>query len=689
MPQYLAPGVFIEEIAGAKPIEGVGTATGAFVGLAERGPIGEAVLVTNFTQFTETFGGFIANGYLAYSVSQFFLEGGTRAWVVRTCHYTTITSAASKTAVTSTITLKDRAGTPLDTLKIDALSPGSWGDQIGVLVSDATQDAANKFRLRIRFRDMEVEDFDGLAVDSVMGAINGASKYIKVTDIPSATLGATKRPANSAVAFNGLSIWALERGVTVAIAAGTSGGGTFKIVVTRGASAEPSFDNLTMSDVKTKVNGVSRLIAVNVTNASSPPTIPTVATALPFFALSAGWDGLIGLSLVDRAATPVNTLRVSARQDQVTVAITDPLNDPTNRFKIVVKLNGVQKETFDDQTMASVEEAVNGISEYIEVDDLQSGSAVPTNRPALMGDTSVPTGLNDADFLGDEGAKNGMHALDIIDDMNILAMPDRAGDREVIIGAYTYCQNRKDCFFVADPPFGLSPLQALQFKQGTVDPWTGNGFNTSYGALYYPWIKVSDPLTGKTKDVPPSGAVVGTYSFTDVQRGVHKAPAGITEGYLNSAVGIERQITRGEQELLNPNGINAIRQFPSAGIVVWGARTLSADAEWKYVNVRRLILFIEESIEDGSQWVVFEPNDRSLWAKVKRDVTAFLTVVWQSGALFGATPQEAFYVKIDDENNPQETRDLGRLIIDIGVAPTKPAEFVIFRITQKTQGAKA
>ena len=209
-----------------------------------------------------------------------------------------------------------------------------------------------------------------------------------------------------------------------------------------------------------------------------------------------------------------------------------------------------------------------------------------------------------------------------------------------------------------------------------------------YGALYYPWIAVTDPVTGKNKYVPPSGAVAGTYSSTDVLRGVHKAPAGTIDGYLNSAVGIERLVSKGEQELLNPEGINVIRSFPGAGIVVWGARTLSADPEWRYINVRRLLLFIEESLDNGTQWVVFEPNDRSLWARVKRDMTAFLTIVWRAGALFGSAQEEAFFVKIDDENNPPEVRDAGMLIIEIAVAPVKPAEFVIIRITQRTPANK-
>ncbi|MFA6284742.1 MAG: phage tail sheath C-terminal domain-containing protein, partial [Desulfurivibrionaceae bacterium] len=177
---------------------------------------------------------------------------------------------------------------------------------------------------------------------------------------------------------------------------------------------------------------------------------------------------------------------------------------------------------------------------------------------------------------------------------------------------------------------------------------------------------------------------VGTYSSCDVKRGVHKAPAGTVEGYLNSAMGIERIVTKGEHDTLNPAGVNVIRAFPGTGICVWGALTTTTDAEWKYVNVRRLFLFLEESIDEGTQWVVFEPNDPSLWGSVNRNITAFLTRVWRDGALFGKTPDEAFFVKIDEENNPPENRDAGQLIIEVGVAPVKPAEFVIIRIQQKT-----
>jgi phage tail sheath protein FI len=188
-----------------------------------------------------------------------------------------------------------------------------------------------------------------------------------------------------------------------------------------------------------------------------------------------------------------------------------------------------------------------------------------------------------------------------------------------------------------------------------------------------------DPATNLPINIPPSGHMAGIWARNDATRGVHKAPA---NEVVRGVIGLAYQTTKGEQDTLNPNGVNCIRAFPGRGIRVWGARTVSSDPAWRYISVRRLFNFVEKSIEGGTQWVVFEPNDRKLWARVRRDVTAFLKVVWRSGALFGSTPGEAFYVKCDDELNPPETRDLGQLIIEIGLSPVKPAEFVIFRISQ-------
>jgi phage tail sheath protein FI len=228
---------------------------------------------------------------------------------------------------------------------------------------------------------------------------------------------------------------------------------------------------------------------------------------------------------------------------------------------------------------------------------------------------------------------------------------------------------------IIDPPPGLSPQQVLD--------WRVNGakYDSSYAALYYPWITVYDPKTQKNIQVPPSGHMAGLWARTDTQRGVHKAPANeVVRGALDLGV----HTTKGERDLLNPEGINCIVAFPGQGIRAWGARTLSSDPEWKYIPIRRLFNYLEKSIENGTQWVVFEPNDADLWARISRTITSFLTREWKNGALFGTTADQAFFVRCDAATNPPEARDAGIVLTEIGVAPVKPAEFVVFRIGQKT-----
>lgn len=203
-------------------------------------------------------------------------------------------------------------------------------------------------------------------------------------------------------------------------------------------------------------------------------------------------------------------------------------------------------------------------------------------------------------------------------------------------------------------------------------------YDSRYAALYYPWVKVFDPASGRNSLVPPSGHVA-VWARSDNERGVHKAPA---NEVIRGAVDLEIRLSKGEQDLLNPIGVNCVRAFPGRGIRIWGARTLSSDPAWRYLNVRRLFNYLEESILLGTQWVVFEPNDDRLWSSIRRNVTAFLTEEWRRGALFGRTAEEAFYVRCDRSNNPQESIDLGQVVCEIGVAPVKPAEFVIFRLSQ-------
>ncbi|WP_311214834.1 MULTISPECIES: phage tail sheath subtilisin-like domain-containing protein [unclassified Arthrobacter] len=201
-----------------------------------------------------------------------------------------------------------------------------------------------------------------------------------------------------------------------------------------------------------------------------------------------------------------------------------------------------------------------------------------------------------------------------------------------------------------------------------------------YTALYYPWIVMIDPVSGKKVTQPPSGHIAGVWARVDATRGVHKAPANEP---IQGAIDLVRRVSRGEQEVLNPAGVNCIRYFPGEGIRIWGARTKAPEAsEYRYVNVRRLTNMIKESVADGTRWVVFEPNDHTLWKSIRRDIGAFLTNVWRDGALLGTTPQQAFFVKCDEETNPPEVRDAGQVVTLIGIAPVKPAEFVIFKLMQ-------
>lgn len=257
-----------------------------------------------------------------------------------------------------------------------------------------------------------------------------------------------------------------------------------------------------------------------------------------------------------------------------------------------------------------------------------------------------------------------------IDEIALVGVPG-ALDAAIQGAVIDHCENAGDRFAILDGQ--RTTTLTPQGIQGTVR-------DSDYAALYFPWITVYDPVTNAADYVPPSGHLAGVYARVDTERGVHKAPA---NEIIRGTIGLEARLSKANQDGLNPDGINVIRAF-DGNITIWGARTLGGDGngEWKYINVRRLFLFLRESIDQGTQWVVFEPNDPSLWAKITRNITAFLTNIWRAGALFGTTPQEAFYVKCDAETNPPDVRDLGQVVTEIGVAVVKPAEFVIFRISQ-------
>lgn len=268
--------------------------------------------------------------------------------------------------------------------------------------------------------------------------------------------------------------------------------------------------------------------------------------------------------------------------------------------------------------------------------------------------------------------RSGLAGFKDVDEISIVCAPDHHKVNNLPQALIAHCELLKDRFAVlhSRPSDNLSRVPGLRGPQ-----------DTSYAAFYFPWIKIINPLTNQETVIPPSGHITGIYAATDIKRGVHKAPANVA---VAGATGLQFNIPKDEQDLLNPRGVNCLRALPGRGIRVWGARTLSTNTLWKYINLRRLSIFLEESIAKGTQWVVFEPNDHRLWARVRQTITQFLTVVWRDGAIKGTTAEDAFFVKCDRTTMTQDDIDNGRMVCCIGFAPVKPAEFVIFRVTQST-----
>ncbi|MFI7482636.1 phage tail sheath family protein [Kocuria sp. M1R5S2] len=373
---------------------------------------------------------------------------------------------------------------------------------------------------------------------------------------------------------------------------------------------------------------------------------------------------------------------------------------PEDRFKVTVTAEGRQPEVWDGVTTKkgsdNVATKVSAESKLITIEEATSGGAltkpdkgtVRLEFPEPEPEPPSTETLAADDYVGDAADRTGFSGLEAVDEVTMVAVPDLiaafeqgAIDGETLkavqLALIAHCELMGDRVAIIDPPPGLN---AQQIKEWRVDD---AGYDSKYAALYWPRLKVLDPSEGIHRFVPPSGHIAGVWARNDDTRGVHKAPA---NEVVRGVTSLETNITSKEQELLNPIGINCVRSFPGRGIRVWGARTLSSDAAWRYVNVRRLFNYLEESILQGTQFAVFEPNDPALWARIRRTVSAFLTNEWRKGALFGTSPDEAFFVKCDAETNPAEGIDAGQVVCQVGVAPVKPAEFVVFQLSQFSGG---
>ena len=438
------------------------------------------------------------------------------------------------------------------------------------------------------------------------------------------------------------------------------------------------------------LNGGGTAYVVRIGEASAPPPPPTARAEL-----NSGGDKKV-------AGYRVQALEAGPAGNDISVDVVHPTGEgaPEDTFSIVVKRAGKPEETFDNLTAKRGRQnaltVVNAQSTLIRLEETGTGGVVDRPAPttaALGGGGPAPAAppirLSPTDYVGDSADRTGFGGLEAIDPVTMVCVPDLMaayeqgmvddeGVKAVQLAMIAHCELMGDRVAILDTPPGLNAQQVREWRVDTA------GYDSKYAALYWPWVKVFDPSQAQNIFVPPSGALAGIWSRNDDTRGVHKAPG---NEVVRGAITLQTQITKGEHDLLNPVGINCIRSFPGRGIRVWGARTISSDPAWRYLNVRRLFNYLEESILGGTQWAVFEPNDHALWAKMRRTISGFLVNEWRKGALFGLTPQEAFYVKCDDETNPAEGIDAGQVVCEIGVAPVKPAEFVIFRLSQFSGGA--
>ncbi|MEV6609171.1 MULTISPECIES: phage tail sheath family protein [unclassified Kutzneria] len=411
---------------------------------------------------------------------------------------------------------------------------------------------------------------------------------------------------------------------------------------------------------------------------------------------ASGGDGAAPVAELPSSVDGRAALTVSAKRAESGISVeVQPAGEPTDdTFKLVVKRAGQPVETFDNVTTKrganNVVTVVRAQSELITVEDTKGGRVVAVPQ---IGEVALPAGgaevVSAGDYVGNSADRTGFGGLEAIDNVTMLAVPDLMAAyqhgkislddvKAVQLAMIAHCELMSDRVAILDTPPGLNAQRVKEWRMDFT------GYDSKYAAMYWPWVKVADPVAGKQVFVPPSGHMAGIWARNDSTRGVHKAPA---NEVVRGAVTLELNITKGEHDTLNPVSVNCIRSFPGQGIRVWGARTLSSDPEWRYLNVRRLFNYVEKSILQGTNWVVFEPNDPKLWDSVKRTITMFLRRVWRDGALFGRTPAEAFFVKCDEENNPPENRDAGILTVELGIAPVKPAEFVVFRISQFSEGA--
>jgi phage tail sheath protein FI len=623
VPTSLTPGVWFERVDQAAPIAELRTDVAAFVGTAERGPVHTPVPVTSWEQFEAVFGAFLATSYLAWSVKAFFDNGGRRCHVVR---------VASPTAAPAAAMVRDANGTPA--LLVEAGSPGAWGNDLEARLVSSSPAATTTV-------GAQPDDRGRSLVESVTGFARGS--LVRCFQ-PGAPNPLPLRLVEAVDPQQGALVWDqplgagidLERPLlleTIEVAVG---------ILRRGRLAE-------------------QLPRLQLTPTARPPG-PVLAS------------GQLARVLLHPAASPRDQLEYFHDPDAAELFFTPawPVAERPRTARLAGGRDGLDDLTRADFTGDRGSAELRGLRVLEPVDEV-SMVAVPdilVRAAAPPATSPLPPPERDRCLPGTEEPPPAPPVAPPGE------LPPVFGEADVIAvqrALVAHCEDQRDRIALLDPPLGNSGVLDV----GRIQAWRAR-FDSSYAAMYYPWVLVYGPTrTGLVRAVPPSGHVAGIYARTDLAAGVHRPPA---NQELDWAAGVSAEVGDELQGLLDPAGVNCIRAFPGRGIRVYGARTLSSDPAWRWVNVRRLLLAIEEAAEEALQWTVFEGNDFVLRQLVTVALTGLLERLWERGALAGATAQEAFFVKCDEDNNPAAVVDAGALIAEVGVAPVKPAEFIVFRI---------
>lgn len=645
MAQVSYPGVYIQEIpSGVRTITSVATSIGAFVDFFPKGPMNEAVQIFGMSDFTRIYGGLDDRSEASYAISQFFLNGGSEAYVVRVTNSATPAVAAAVSA--------QEEGATANVLNITAANEGEWGNNLRVDIDHDTADPTALFNMTVtlydgngaRARPLVAEKFLNLSVDSantrfVETVVNDESTLIRVEYDAGA-------PAGELPAANGT------------ISGDISGLAAADYNALSGQSIDVTFG-----------------------------TMAAVTVTLETWAAGAVTDAWQFRPILERALRQAHT---SVAFTGARVSVLEYGTDV--RLQVLAGRGGEEYDPAALMTFAGASATtlvLTGAGSFANAQQYALGLGVGNDSAALIGgaegEDGDPPGATD--IIGTQAVDphTGMYALDYVDLFNILCLPNAAdlGDTEmrtVVTTALEYCEARR-AFMIVDVPENVNQTQEMK-------EWLDDHgeFRHQNAAIYFPRPRIPDPENEyRLRAVGPSGTMAGLYARTDASRGVWKTPAGI-ESLLSGVTDLAVKLTDAQNGTLNPLGINCLRSFPVYGNIAWGGRTLvGADAlasDWKYLAVRRLTLMMEESLFRGTKWVVFEGNDEKLWAKIRQNIGAYMMSLFRQGAFAGTDPKQAFYVKCDKETTTQNDINQGIVNIEVGFAPLKPAEFVVIKIQQ-------